>query len=378
MNGAQIETKNSAATPNGADVDVVMGRFQNWAEMRRPKNAAPRGGEVSAANPAREIRDVSYEQALRASKYRRPSDPISLDPLLAADAAADNSPRAEPPPVRLQAAEEGRDERSIKRSPPAQQQPHPIELMAAAAPPLHIPQPLAPVMELQPEAAVEAVPSETKTAVAKADAAQPIEVKSPEAKPPAARKIAPERRNAASSGKGSAVRQAAAKSETEKLQPPEIEAAEPATTAAATETPHPANSTRRPDRSRPAFRDVLEGTAALVAASQPVAPPLERGKATVLTLRVSEAEQEQIQACAARANSSVSAYLRQCALGVDDLRQQVELALLNLRQREARSEPEPGLAAIPGILRRCGIQFFAKFRARPRSHSAISLRGSSE
>ena len=140
--------------------------------------------------------------------------------------------------------------------------------------------------------------------------------------------------------------------------------------------PKPKSSTRPRKQllAQPAFRDVLKGTAALVAAAQPGAAPLERAKSTSLTLRVSEDEQARIQACAAQANLSVSAYLRQCALGVDDLRNQVELALSTLHEQQARAAPPPGLSAIPGILGRSAMQCFRRLRRNSEDYTVVSLR----
>jgi len=96
-------------------------------------------------------------------------------------------------------------------------------------------------------------------------------------------------------------------------------------------------------------------------------------KTIALSLRVSDAEQARIQACAARANVSVSAYLRQCALGVEELRDQVELALGELRERDALKSTPPGLSAIPGILRRVAAGWLRRLRGN-RDYTGLSLR----
>ncbi len=137
----------------------------------------------------------------------------------------------------------------------------------------------------------------------------------------------------------------------------------------------PAGSVKgRRQRPRGAFRDVLQSTAALVAAAQPGPAPLERGKSTSLTLRVSDSEQARIQARAVQANLSVSAYLRQCALGVDELREQVELALKNLHQQQEHVAPSPGISAIPGILGRFAIQSLRRVRGTFQDSTVISIR----
>jgi hypothetical protein len=96
-------------------------------------------------------------------------------------------------------------------------------------------------------------------------------------------------------------------------------------------------------------------------------------KTIALSLRVSDAEQARIQACAARANVSVSAYLRQCALGVEELRDQVELALGELRKQEIRQTAPPGLSAIPRILRDAVAGWFRRMRGN-HDFTGISLR----
>ena len=88
-------------------------------------------------------------------------------------------------------------------------------------------------------------------------------------------------------------------------------------------------------RLQPAFGQALKGIAGLSATSTAV---LET-KSVALSLRVSDTEQARIVACAAGANLSVSAYLRQCALGVDELRDQVELALAQLHKQDVKSTP---------------------------------------
>jgi hypothetical protein len=126
-----------------------------------------------------------------------------------------------------------------------------------------------------------------------------------------------------------------------------------------------------PAIAQPAFREVLQQSAGLAPAAKDGAT-LEN-KTIALSLRVSDAEQARIQACAARANVSVSAYLRQCALGVEDLRDQVELALSELRKQDMQKATLPGLSAIPRILRQVAAGWFRKLRGNP-DYTGISLR----
>ena len=118
---------------------------------------------------------------------------------------------------------------------------------------------------------------------------------------------------------------------------------------------------------QPSFGQVLKGTAGLSATSTAVLGT----KSVALSLRVSDTEQARILACAARANLSVSAYLRQCALGVDELRDQVELALAQLHKQDLKSPP-PGLSAIPGIFGSFIARLFRRLRGN-HDYTAISL-----
>jgi hypothetical protein len=78
-------------------------------------------------------------------------------------------------------------------------------------------------------------------------------------------------------------------------------------------------------------------------------PSKERLKTASITIRLSEAECEQLRQRAAEAGLTVSAYLRSCTLEVDSLRAQVKEALVQIRQsctnplarQPLRSRPTP-------------------------------------
>ena len=122
---------------------------------------------------------------------------------------------------------------------------------------------------------------------------------------------------------------------------------------------------------QPAFREVLQETAGLSTTAKIASIP--ESKTIALSLRVSYVEQARIQACAAHANVSVSAYLRQCALGVEELRDQVEVALGELRKQDSKRAAPPVLAAIPGILRNVAVGWFRRLRGH-QDYTGISLR----
>jgi hypothetical protein len=269
-NGSPSGPGNSGLELNAEDIEGVLGRFQAWEKSRRDqpnsKNGSTtgigRGAASRKANLGGGVREPTYEQALRASKYRRPEYP----------GAGEMSPQA-------------------------------LKAQAIASPQAELSE-VDPATSLHPATA-----GNTKSAFS-------VVPSLPEAT----------RRQAS--------------------------------------TPD-----AKPQNIQPAFREVLKGTAELAATASSV-PEI---KSIALSLRVSDAEQTRIRACAARANLSVSAYLRQCALGVDDLRDQVEVALTKLRQQEANTAAPPGLSAIPGILGRFGRHWFRRLRGHD-DYTAISLR----
>lgn len=350
MNGAQRETSGSGLGSDVENLDVVLGRFKDWAETRRAKPFAASGSGIAAlpiiAKSPLEARELSYEEALRASRYRRPAGLAAINPLLpeidagqAANANPEENRPGPPEPAWRETSSSGpqitrqaqwaesrffRASRALTPEPPASRP----ALNAVEAPHPAVQS----TVEDRPSAA--ASPSPARVGIASAETLAPASHADSSVAAPV---VAPSRpRPAATKPKG--------------------------------------GTARKQPLVQPAFRDVLKGTAALVAASQPCGPALQRGKTTSLTLRVSGGEQARIQACAARANLSVSAYLRQCALGVDDLRKQVELALSNLHQQQAQPAPPPGISAIPGILGRFAMQCMRRLRQNPEDYTVVSLR----
>jgi hypothetical protein len=104
----------------------------------------------------------------------------------------------------------------------------------------------------------------------------------------------------------------------------------------------------------PEFQQVFHGT--LSTSDRSVA---NSGKSVWLTLRVTAAEQALIQARAAEAKLSVSAYLRKCAFEVETLSQQVQGALLEAQTAgqtsgpSAPPEPVPAPVKVQPGKRRC-------------------------
>ncbi len=324
MNGLSEGLGSSGSSPNGEGLDAVLGRFQNWAKARRQEPASK--GETSAAksrgsfprksNLTEEAREIPYEQALRASLYRRPAKIAPHDPPPAPIPSHDS---------RLEAGKASR--RGDRRTPDFDPKPE-APLPAAAA---------------------------TQTGAAGATAARSPGAKGTQTKAPRAR----ERRAVVPA-------------------PPKLSVPTFLATPAVLKT-KPKQATELPrgePGAPPAFRDVFKETAALSAVVHSIHSPatLERGKSASLTLRVSDQEQLRIQACAAHANLSVSAYLRQCALGVDSLRDQVGLALADLHQQQVKAAAPPGLSALPGIFGRFATQCWRRLGRKSGEPTILSLR----
>lgn len=342
MNDAQREMSGPGLTPKSEDLDVVLGRFKDWAETRRARPSVNPGLGTGLGRPLGEAREVTYEEALRASSYRRSADLAAMDPLLP-DFHGENAAGVKAEENLPCLAETQWREAFVPR-PPAVEQSHRPESCF--------------VKTVQ---AIMTEPSDLKAAPDFLDVPRSMAKMEVEDQPlkdplPARAKIGIVERSSAAS------------------LPLDTQATEAAAQPEVVRKPRPPAAPRKQPLVQPAFRDVLKGTAALVAAAQPGTAPLERGKSTSLTLRVSDGEQARIQVCAARANLSVSAYLRQCALGVDDLRNQVELALSTLHRQQAGAAAPPGLSAIPGILGRCAVQCLRRLRRNSADYTVISLR----
>jgi hypothetical protein len=355
MNGAQRETSSPGTGPNGEDLDVVLGRFQNWAKTRRQIPAPGLGNKLggyqnansansSIAKRTEEAQEVSYEHALRASRYRRPVDLAELDP-----------------PTKTSDAEKETGAKRDRKASSSARKSTPLEMR-----PVENRWPKVQFPAKAPMTQPRAEPKATSVSVDRPPCPTPMKTTSM----PASQREAQRQNPPANSGIGTSISSTPAKG---RKVPPLQQA------SAAAYKPKPIRSAGSESRRNPpAFCDVLKGTAALVAGtlvvgSQDAPAALESAKVSCLTLRVSDTEQARIQACAAQANLSVSAYLRQCALGVDELRSQVEIALAKLREPPVPAHAQPGVAAIPGILKRFVQQCF---RWRKSSQQSISLMAS--
>jgi hypothetical protein len=330
-NGSPSGPSKSGLEPNAEDIEGVLGRFQVWEKTRRDqpnsKNGSTarigRGAASRKANLGGGVRELTYEQALRASSYRRPAYPEAAEmSARALKPEAIASPQAELPEVdpatSLHYATEG-----TAKSAPA---PRTIAI------------------------------ADSGTARATRSSAPRAEMHTAAASIPRVSGVVP--KSQVRSGNGSRTLGGSLD--------PAVSVVPPLPEVTRLQAPTPAG---KPQHIEPAFREVLKGTAGLAATASAVPD----AKSIALSLRVSNAEQARIRACAARANLSVSAYLRQCALGVDDLRDQVELALGELHKRDAKPAMPPGLSALPGILGRFTTHWFRRLRLH-HDYTAISLR----
>ena len=270
MNDAQRETSDPGLSLRGEDLDVVLGRFKNWAETRRGKPSASPGAGDGYGRSLGEAREVSYEEALRASGYRRSVELAGMVclPELNGEKAArvkveEDLPRLaethwkETPSPSASAVRHthGPESRFVRAVEAITTEPPPVEPGADSLDGPHS------VTQFKAE---DRQPMETLRRQAKIGVAEASEIP-------------------AHMPRDTQVIQGTAR-------------LEPAPKPKSPATP------RKQPLAQPAFRDVLKGTAALVAPAQHGAAPLERGKSTSLTLRVSEGEQARIQACAAQAN----------------------------------------------------------------------------
>ena len=123
--------------------------------------------------------------------------------------------------------------------------------------------------------------------------------------------------------------------------------------------------------SKPAFRDVLAQTVRppkVVLAAQ----PLELSRQVAISIRLASAERALIKTRASEAGISASAYVRQCALEVEQLRAQVQQTLVAIKRKSpaasAPSTSEHLTVQAPGFFMRLARRFF------PGSAPALALR----
>jgi len=408
MDGAQTGTETSGLGPKADNLDVVLGRFQNWAKAQRIK---PGKAAAQATKLPAEVREISYEQALRASSYRRPAHPPTdttyVGPL-PPEIKTDPNPKATSPVAQPLIVNVPEDNSSPVATIPGTPQKEDSEYLNQRGP------------EFRFTAAAQAIAQ---------DAATPNSVS--EASPLAASPTHAQRQTTAQGSKSPAADPAQA--ETQAVQ---TKSAKPAPSSA--KKPHPAKrpvqKSRKAGSQAKAAKSVVPGVAGIAAKPNeinarqtapeahdhqpsesnfpealknaitvgtpkptPSTPVLnitvERGPVNSLTLRISDQEKTRLETGAARANLALSDYLLQCALGaeqtpthdriaqtdlsesiylrqyalgVDELRGQMKLALSRLnRQHPQNTLPPPAkrkLSALPAILAGFAIHSLRRLR----------------
>ncbi|HEX3438532.1 MAG TPA: hypothetical protein VHT24_17305 [Pseudacidobacterium sp.] len=105
---------------------------------------------------------------------------------------------------------------------------------------------------------------------------------------------------------------------------------------------------------KPDFRQTLEKQIAIVPTIQRSSSLTVERRSSMLSIRVTDAERSLFKSRAAEANLSVSAYMRQCVLQVEELRTQVERHLLAASGQncEPESQSEGVFDSIAQFMRR--------------------------
>lgn len=123
----------------------------------------------------------------------------------------------------------------------------------------------------------------------------------------------------------------------------------------------------RENQIAPEFRDVLASAVRPAKASLPAsleAQPLEGVRHVAISVRLDAAERALIKTRAAEAGITTSAYIRQCALEVEQMRAQVQQVIAAME----RSAPVQGAVRAPGFFGRLARRFF------PRREPVLALR----
>jgi hypothetical protein len=332
MNDAQRGTSTTGVGADGEDLNVVLGRFQSWKAGRKEPSAPDLSNnsgtkESTSGNAAilsSDAREISYDQALRVSRYRRHEEVFSFDPIPDAPLSfARERPLGDSPTKDdLQATiSRWNDADDLKLQSRVSRWPEVSFIKATAAvadfpATVHPPTSLAaPIFE--PVAARELV--EASTSIPGPVAAKTVKASEPSSPD------GPTRSNRSDSS-------AAAGAEP------------PAATA------RPSSHGTRPETT---FREVLKRTSSKTAATPQ--------RSVCLTLQAADGEQARLQESAAKESLSAAVYLRQCSLNMDDLRVQIEIALSRVR-KEQQDQSRAKLGGISASLRQFGARWRRKLR----------------
>lgn len=352
MHDAQIRTSSNGVGADGEDLNVVLGRFQSWAAARKSpssgssshKPGAREKGSASAAALANEGREISYDQAVLASRYRRHEDLFAPDPIPdSAPKVAEErlpiegraaTPDVAPPATRWNDAENAELKSRVSRWPEFsfnKAASAVADLQADVYRPTVVVDPVA-VRVVDPAPAARFVEAPTSVPASfgpmTAKGGGPAKQASPDGPAKSGHRVSP----------AAAVAEAPA------------EAAKPA--------PHDS-------RAESTFSEVLERISAKAAAA-PV-------RSVCLTLQAADGEQARLQESGAKANLSSAVYLRQCSLGIDDLRIQIETALSRAR-REQQGKIGTRLGIIPFGVLQLGARCWRRLRRSDTGAPGLSAR----
>lgn len=128
--------------------------------------------------------------------------------------------------------------------------------------------------------------------------------------------------------------------------------------AAAPPKPEAAKRSTTEKQKKAAFREVL--AEAVKPTQVVVAQPAELARQKAISIRLAPAERDLIQTRAAETGITVSAYIRQCVVEVDQLRAQVQKAMAAMdRGGAAVGLPIAPPASAPGFISRITRRFFS-------------------
>jgi len=322
MNDAQPGTSTTELGANSEALNVVLGRFQSWAAA--PAKLSDKAGTKKVGPPpgalvSTEAREISYDQAVRASRYRRheeafPPDPVPDPPLIAAKdgprigslAAKEDLPAAIRKSNRSNGDEDVRQKSRVDQA-PGDRWPEASFIKAATAVanfPTVAHDPLAvsePIVVSEPIAEPTPKPKFV-------DIATPAPV---DASPLLGKEDGVGKNNSPDGPSERGQR--------------DSPAAVDEILAAAT-----AGSSSPGSRAHSDFSEVMSRASAKTAPASP--------KSVCLTLHAADGERARLQESAAKASLSAAVYLRQCSLGMDDLRVQIEIALSRARLQQQRQD----------------------------------------
>jgi hypothetical protein len=337
MNDSQSRTSSTGAGATTEELSVVLGRFQSWAAGRKkpsPENLSDKPGKNesrpgNSSALSSDVREISYDQALRASRYRRlddvyPPDPIPDAPLHATNGQTPIGNRTVKedslPPLKRGSEDEDLDLKSrVSRWPE-------VSFIRAASAVADFP-------------ATMRQPNVVSVPLVDPAPAAPL-LDAPMSVPASVAQVAAERAETA---------------EQVGLEEPDLRNRQDTLAAANFEVEAETAKASSSHGSRPAttFSEALKRASAKTAHAST--------RSVCLTLQAADGEQARLQESAAKASLSSAVYLRQCSLGMDDLKVQIEIALSRAR-REEQGKDGTKLMRFASNIREFGVRCWRRLR----------------